>query len=304
MGVIMLADIDKAKYKREFLNKLKILTSSLSDKISHNNEQDVRGFVDIFKQVYTISDDTKIISKILELHLFPYFYNFAKENNYKIELTKEQNYYPDMTFIHNDIPEIKFAVDLKSTYINEETPSKCNGFTLGSHGEYFKNRKSTKNIMYPYGEYLGHIIIGVIYSKGDLPDDIELKKFDINNIKDIPSVAKNFIFFAEEKWKIASDKGGSGNTANIGSIKCIDDILKGNGVFAKAGETLFDEYWSAFGVIPIPWRKNNKGETMKLSRLEDYLAFRGMPLSLYNETISNKIRSSSLKIIEEYNQRS
>ncbi|MFP6141968.1 type II restriction endonuclease [Helicobacter pylori] len=42
--------------------------------------------------------------------------------------------------------------------------------------------------------------------------------------------------------KIASDKGGSGNTANIGSIQYIDDILQGNGVFKNLGEQIFDEY--------------------------------------------------------------
>lgn len=52
---------------------------------------------------------------------------------------------------------------------------------------------------------------------------------------------KDFTCFAEEKWKIASDKGGSGNTANIGSIKSIEDLISGNGVFAKAGEEIFDD---------------------------------------------------------------
>ena len=54
------------------------------------------------------------------------------------------------------------------------------------------------------------------------------------------------LFFAEEKWKIASDKGGSGNTANIGSIFYIDDILKGR--FSLIWEKSFDEYWINFGV--------------------------------------------------------
>jgi len=35
---------------------------------------------------------------------------------------------------------------------------------------------------------------------------------------------------------------GSGNTANIGSIKRLSDILAENGVFAKAGEDVFDDY--------------------------------------------------------------
>ena len=46
----------------------------------------------------------------------------------------------------------------------------------------------------------------------------------------IPDI-RQILFFAEEKWKIASDKRGSGNTANIGSIQRISDIITGNGVF-------------------------------------------------------------------------
>lgn len=291
----MLSKQQKNEYKDIFLKKLKIFSSELSARISHDDEWDIRGFIDIFKNIYTISNDTKIVSKVLELHLFPYFLAFAKENNYRLELTKEQNYYPDMSFVHKEYSEIKFAIDLKSTYILEKDSTKCNGFTLGSHGKYFKDRTSTKNIMYPYGSYLSHIILGIIYTKASLPDDIEIKKYTVNEIRKIPAVVKNFIFFAEEKWKIASDKSGSGNTANIGSIKCIKDILTGNGVFAKGGESLFDEYWTAFGEISIPWKDNKK-----LSCLEDYLAFRNLPMSLYNETENKKIQSSSQKLINEY----
>ena len=84
------------------------------------------------------------------------------------------------------------------------------------------------------------------------------------------------MFFAEEKWKIASDKGGSGNTANIGSIQKIEDILNGNGVFSKAGEELFDDYWSNFGKIEIPIN----GKRKKMSSFEEYLIYRGLPLEL------------------------
>ena len=37
-----------------------------------NGEWSVKGFIDIYKNVYTISSDTKIISKILEIHIFPH----------------------------------------------------------------------------------------------------------------------------------------------------------------------------------------------------------------------------------------
>ena len=88
-----------------------------------------------------------------------------------------------------------------------------------------------------------------------------------------------FLFFAEEKWKIASDKSGSGNTANIGSIQNIDDILAGNGVFAKAGEELFDDYWANFGKMEVP---DLNGRRKKLSSFSDYLRYRGLSSDLNN----------------------
>lgn len=107
----------------------------------------------------------------------------------------------------------------------------------------------------------------------------ELKTYTVDEVTSIPAVIKNFLFFAEEKWKIASDKGGSGNTANIGSIQKISDILAGNGVFAKAGEELFDDYWANFGKIEI---LDKNGKRKKLSSFDEYLAYRRLPLKLNN----------------------
>ena len=75
-----------------------------------------------------------------------------------------------------------------------------------------------------------------------------------------------------EKWKIAGDKGGSGNTANIGSIQRIEDILSGNGMFAKLGEEWFDDYWMNFGKITA---KTKSGELKKITSLEDFVQYRG-----------------------------
>ena len=107
----------------------------------------------------------------------------------------------------------------------------------------------------------------------------ELKIYNVDEVDKIPAVIKDFIFFAEEKWKIASDKGGSGNTANIGSIQKISDILNGNGVFANAGEELFDDYWSNFGKIEI---LDKNGKRKKLSSFEEYLEYRRLPKTLNN----------------------
>lgn len=271
--------MENEKIKQEFIAELKKFASTLATQIANDNEWNIRGFIDIFKNVYIISNDTKIVSKVLELHLFPHFLAFAERTGYIIELATYQNWYPDMTFISKENPKIKFAVDLKTTYRDEKNPEFCNGFTLGSHGKYFTDRTSTKNIQYPYDEYSGHLCLGIIYSRNNLDKQEELKIYNIDEVDEIPAVIKNFLFFAEEKWKIASDKGGSGNTANIGSIQKISDILEGNGVFAKAGEEIFDDYWSNFGKIEI-LDKNKKRK--KLSSFEEYLTYRRLPKDLNN----------------------
>lgn len=271
------------KEKMAFVAKLKNFAATLADRIALNDEWTIRGFIDVFKNVYTVSADTKIISKILELHLFPHFLAFAKSIGYKIELATHQNWYPDLTFINQRNPSIKFAVDLKTTYRYEDYPGFCNGFTLGSHGEYFIHRTSKKNIQYPYDDYSGHFCLGIIYTRSVIDHFEETKIYSVDKMEEIPAVIRDFTFFAEEKWRIASDKGGSGNTANIGSIQKIDDILSGNGVFANAGEDLFDDYWSNFGKMEVP---DANGKRKKLSSFSDYLRYRGLPADLNNPKAS------------------
>ncbi len=275
------------KYEREkalFAKELKEFAATLGNYIAKDDEWTIRGFIDIFKNIYTISNDTKIISKILELHLFPHFLVFAEKMGYNVELATYQNWYPDLTFIAKANPKIKFAVDLKTTYRDEKYPEFCNGFTLGSHGEYFIDRTSTKNIQYPYDEYIGHFCLDIIYSRSIIDKSEETRIYTIGEIEKIPTVIKDFLFFAEEKWKIASDKGGSGNTANIGSIQKIDDILSGNGVFAKAGEELFDDYWANFGKMEILIG----GKRKKLSSFGEYLEYRGLPKELNNPKVTKR----------------
>lgn len=79
------------------------------------------------------------------------------------------------------------------------------------------------------------------------------------------------IFFAAEKWKIASDKSGSGNTANIGSVFSVVDLKSENGVFSKLGEKWFDEYWVNYGSATMM----KDGKTIKITNLKDFLEFKG-----------------------------
>lgn len=266
------------KEKNEFFIKISEFVNIMRSYISTNNEWNIKGFIDIFENIYTISNDTKIISKLLELHLFPYLFDFAEKNGYNIELATYQNWYPDLTFVSKEDSNIKFAVDLKTTYKNDNDEF-CNGFTLGAYSGYFRNRDGSKNIQYAYNEYSAHYCLGIIYNRTQMDSKSELKKYSIDDLENIPSVINEFIFFVQEKWKIASDKAGSGNTKNIGSINKIEDILNGNGVFSKAGELIFDDYWINFGNINTV---TLDGKVKEIKSLEEFLSFRGLDENLYN----------------------
>jgi hypothetical protein len=263
--------------KEDFAKKLEQLVSELGGHVSTNDGQwAVKGFIDVFKNVYTISSDTKIVSKILEIHLFPKLLAFAQANHFKIVLADHQNYYPDLSFVKSNNESIKFAVDLKTTYRKPDKPHLCNGFTLGSHGAYFENRASTKNIQFPYRDYQGHFCLGIIYDRANGATIDETRSHHIDELHSIASVASNFHFFVTEKWKIASDKGGSGNTANIGSINNIADIVSGNGMFSKLGEHWFDDYWMNYKKIKIPDGTSEK----TISTLRDFVVYKNGDPSL------------------------
>lgn len=291
-----MSKVDIHQAKQEFKERLRTFAAGLKPYTStDNSEWAVKGFIDVFKNVYTISADTKIISKIIEIHLFPKILEFAQKNSYHIVLAEHQNWHPDISFVHATDPSIKFAVDIKTTYRDPEYPGHCNGFTLGSHGEYFINRSSTKNIQFPYSEYLAHLCLGVIYTRCDNDDLDETRIYKVkelvsqseyerssqigakavlkvDNLRSVASVVKDFQFFICEKWEIASDSSGSGNTANIGSITNIDDILQGNGVFKNLGEKWFDDYWMNYGRITIA---GAGGKSKKITKLIEFLAYRG-----------------------------
>lgn len=277
--------------KETFSSSLHSFVNRLTEYVSKDGEWTVKGFIDIYKNIYTISSDTKIVSKILEIHLFPQILQFAEENNFSIVLAEHQNWYPDLSFVSKENLSIKFAVDLKTTYRDPAFPGHVNGFTLGSHGAYFKDRTSTKNIQFSYGEYSGHFCLGIIYSRADskdvdeteiisveeLNDDTKKKRVGhrkvtkVESLRSIASVIKDFQFFVCEKWQLASDRQGSGNTANIGSITFIEDIVKGNGVFAKLGEDWFDEYWMNYGLATM----KRRGKSVVIKTIKDFLDFKG-----------------------------
>ncbi|HXT10894.1 MAG TPA: type II restriction endonuclease [Candidatus Angelobacter sp.] len=166
------------------------------------------------------------------------FVDFASKRGLKLELCPQQNFYPDLSFTGKD--STRFAVDIKSTYrINEQ---EVNGMTLGAFTGYFRERDSSKNTLYPYSMYTGHFVLGVIYTKCDGVAD-ERKQFTLKDLAKIPSVIKDFQFFAQPKYRIASSRPGSGNTKNIGSTTKIANLVDGTGPFAELGGQVYDDYW-------------------------------------------------------------
>src|SRR3990172_3000487 len=107
IGIPMRAK-DRAALKAEFKQKLAAFVEGLKGHVATEDDQwTIKGFIDIFRNIYTISADTKIVSKILEIHLFPKLLEFANENNFYIVLAEQQNYYPDLSFVHANDEKIK-----------------------------------------------------------------------------------------------------------------------------------------------------------------------------------------------------
>lgn len=255
--------------KKTFIKLLREAVNGVDRAIStEDGNWVVKGFIDIYKNIYTISTDTKVISKIIELYIFPKILEFSTKNGLEIELAKAQNYYPDITF--KDKEGNLFAVDLKSSYRKDETH--INGMTLGAFTGYFRKRQSLKNITHPYDDYKAHIVLGVIYDT--VPDIDERKTYTLDQLSEIVSVIKNFQFFVQEKWQIAIDRPGSGNTKNIGSVSKIEDLVNGNGTFAELGEDVFNDYWMYYLTADMA----KKAELPKpyYSNLAEYKQFKHM----------------------------
>lgn len=200
----------------------------------------VKGFIDINKNVYTITNDTKVVSKIIEILLIPKLVNFAHSHSLELELPSKQNFYPDLTF--KDQEGHLFAVDFKSSYYDGDS---VNGLSLGSYWGYFRERDTIKNMDYTYNSYSSHTVLGILYKQSNVGRN-EKDVYSINELDIIRSVIKDFIFFVQPKWKIANDIPGSGNTRNIGGITNIENLVNGMGPFAELGEDVFDGYWMCY----------------------------------------------------------
>lgn len=210
--------------------------------VTNQGEWTVKGFIDIYQRIYTMTLDTKVLSKVLELVILPVVYRFAQENRYQLVPARAQNHYPDFTLISSD--NEYYALDIKTTYRKGQDAQghlKVNGMTLGTYTGYFRNRSGAITSTFPYQQYHQHFVLGVVYDQYSAIE--EGRVYTLSELAQIPAVARNFDFFLHEKYRIASDRPGSGNTKNIGSTIFLERLLQGTGVFSELGSEIFDDYW-------------------------------------------------------------
>ncbi len=220
----------------------------------------IKGVIDGSGRLYSLSNDTKLISKVFELVSFPIMTSAFERHGIKIEFENRQTVYPDATVILDGPIPNKIAIDIKSTY---RRAGDRGSFTLGSYTAYMRS-PFTKNIRYPYNEYASHWILGFIYSRVPNANPAVVSIDDIDSV--VPPIA-DVEFIVREKWQIASDRPGSGNTANIGSVNRISALRDGDGTFARFGDdgvTVFEDYW----------RNYDRFAPRKYSNIQDYSDWR------------------------------
>lgn len=200
------------------------------------------GILDSDNKIHTLGTDSKIIGRIFEMFAQPVLEKIAKRHGMILKTPESQTVYPDFIMMSNQSSQEKIAIDIKTTYVNSDKYTIK--FALGSYGSYMRN--NTKNIEYKYTDYSKHYVIGFIYKRNGQAQ--ESKVFDYNEKDKIVLPFYDVKYFIQEKYKIAGDKPGSGNTENIGSFltKKYTELKDGDGPFAELGVDVFDIYWKYY----------------------------------------------------------
>lgn len=215
----------------------------------HDIRWEMEGFVDTQGNVYPIDTDTKVLSTVFERLASPIIRTIAEEFGYTVE-TANQTTYPDFTLTVGDGTTIhRVAVDVKTTYREFSGRNRQLMMTLGSYKSFIRN--NTKNILYPYDTYAEHWILGFVYNRlGDLSSETA---YTLNNLPRPGSISCPYTdvsTFVREKVAITGIRAGSGNTANIGSIKVrsADDFSSETGPFLQFRDSkgACDHYWKNY----------------------------------------------------------
>ncbi len=235
----------------------------LSHLANIENGYSVCGIIDRRRRVYPLGTDTKVLSTIFEIIVRQSVADYARQAQLLLIDSEKQNYYPDFTLAINHEDSNKIAIDVKTTYKNNARD--LFGFTLGSYTSFL--RSGSKNIMFPFNQYKEHWIVGFVYRRISIDTDAASRRYTTANLAEIPTPFADVEVFMQEKWKIAGDRPGSGNTANIGSIRGnLADFQQGNGVFNDEAEFL--AYWRSYGTIAAERKYRNIGEFRALQESE------------------------------------
>lgn len=202
----------------------------------NENEWELVGFINKKKEIYTFSNDSKILGRLFEVIVFETLSNSAIELGYRLYESNQQTVYPDFYFVKPN--GRKIAIDVKTTY--RRSGNTKFGFTGGSFTSFMRN--GTKNIVGNYSDYDAHYILGVVYTREPHPT---IGKVDFESLNSIIPCYNNIEAFIQEKYRICGDKKGSGNTDNIGTITStsIEPFIYGAGPFSILGQDVFHDYW-------------------------------------------------------------
>lgn len=202
----------------------------------NENEWELVGFINKKKEIYTFSNDSKILGRLFEVIVFETLSNSAIELSYRLYESNQQTVYPDFYFVKPN--GRKIAIDVKTTY--RRSGNTKFGFTGGSFTSFMRN--GTKNIVGNYSDYDAHYILGVVYTREPHPT---IGKVDFESLNSIIPCYNNIEAFIQEKYRICGDKKGSGNTDNIGTITStsIEPFIYGAGPFSILGQDVFHDYW-------------------------------------------------------------
>lgn len=203
---------------------------------------DACGILDSADKIHTLGTDSKIIGRVYEMFTQPILEEIAEAHGLVLKTPEAQTVYPDFIMMKDEKSTEKIAIDVKTTYVDSDRSTIK--FTLGSYASYMRN--NTKNIEYKYTDYAKHYVIGFVYKRNDAAQ--ESKVYDFSERKKITIPYYDVKYFIQEKYKIAGDKPGSGNTENLGSFstRSFDDLKDGKGPFSELGPDAFDLYWKYY----------------------------------------------------------
>lgn len=226
----------EASSPRQFFN-------SLAAHLSEHLERELpRGLITTSGRVFPLPSDTKLLSKVFEVSASPLIQSYSQSHNVEVVEADTQIKYPDFSLRGKILGTPKWvALDLKSSYRKPGNKT-ISGFTLGSCRGSLRQQDSTQYSVFPYSNYSSHWILCVIYSRREFPS----QSYSLDRLKEVPIPFGEIEVYIHEKYRLAVDRLGSGNTANIGSVTKLTDVIAGAGPFAKLGSRIFEDYWKNY----------------------------------------------------------